>query len=81
MTNKTEERVGTPTDPSPRRPEAAPALRLAGAGATVVATIAVGLLVGVGAARYLNWPLAIPAGLILGFITGMVSLFRQLTRP
>ncbi|MDQ2818033.1 MAG: hypothetical protein M3T49_07500 [Candidatus Eremiobacteraeota bacterium] len=47
---------------------------------TVVATIAIGLLLGLAAAKYLRWPLAIPAGLILGFIAGMVSLFRQLGR-
>ncbi len=55
-------------------------VQLAGAGFSVVATIFVGLLLGLAAAKYLHWLFAIPVGLILGFVAGIVSLFRQLAR-
>ncbi len=52
--------------------------RLAGAGMGVMATIVVGLVLGLLAARYLHWQWAVPFGIVLGFIAGLVSLFRQL---
>ena len=63
-----------------KSPEPLALSRLAGAGFSVVSTIVVGFLLGLLANKYLHWPLAIPAGIVLGFIAGMVSMFRQLTR-
>jgi F0F1-type ATP synthase assembly protein I len=31
--------------------------------------------------RYLHWELAVPLGILLGFVAGLVSLFRQFSRP
>ncbi len=53
--------------------------QLAGAGTTVVGTIVVGLLLGIAAAKYLHWEWALPAGIVLGFIAGVVSMFRRLS--
>ncbi|HKW44911.1 MAG TPA: AtpZ/AtpI family protein [Candidatus Eremiobacteraceae bacterium] len=53
--------------------------RLAGAGTTVIATLIVGLLLGLAAARLLHWEWAVPVGVLLGFAAGFVSLFRRLS--
>lgn len=53
--------------------------QLAGAGASVIATLVVGLLLGLVAARYLHWEWAVPVGIILGFAAGIASLFRRLS--
>ena len=53
--------------------------QLAGAGTAVIATLVVGLLLGLGAARYLHWEWAVPVGVILGFAAGIASLFRRLS--
>lgn len=54
--------------------------RLAGAGFTVVGTLVVGLVLGMLAAKLLHWGWAIPVGIVLGFIAGMLSMFRQLSQ-
>ena len=53
--------------------------QLASAGMTVVGTLIVGFLLGWLASRWLHWDWAIPVGIVLGFIAGIVSLFRQLS--
>jgi hypothetical protein len=53
--------------------------QLAGAGTSVIATLIVGFLLGLGAARLWHWEWAVPVGIILGFAAGMVSLFRRLS--
>lgn len=52
---------------------------LSGAGMTVIGTLVVGFLLGWLASRTLHWDWAIPVGIVLGFIAGMVSMFRQLS--
>ncbi len=54
--------------------------QLAGAGTAVIATIAVGLLLGYAAARYLGWTWALPAGVVLGFIAGIVGMYRRIVQ-
>jgi F0F1-type ATP synthase assembly protein I len=51
------------------------------AGATIVGALAVGLGLGWLGERYLHWELAVPLGILLGFVAGLVSLFRQFSRP
>ena len=46
---------------------------------TVIGTLIVGLALGLAAARYLHWEWAVPAGVVLGFIAGIVSMFRRLS--
>jgi UDP-N-acetylglucosamine 2-epimerase (non-hydrolysing) len=53
--------------------------QLAGAGTGVIGTIVVGLLLGLAAAHYLHWDWAVPAGVVLGFVAGVVSMFRRLS--
>jgi putative F0F1-ATPase subunit (Ca2+/Mg2+ transporter) len=53
--------------------------QLAGAGTSVIATLVVGFLLGLGAARLWHWEWAVPIGIILGFAAGIVSLFRRLS--
>jgi len=53
--------------------------QLAGAGTTVIATLVVGLLLGLAAARFLHWEWAVPVGVILGFAAGIASMFRRLS--
>jgi uncharacterized membrane protein YeaQ/YmgE (transglycosylase-associated protein family) len=52
--------------------------QLGSAGLSVFGTLIVGFLLGWLAARLLHWDYAIPIGIVLGFITGIVSMFRQL---
>jgi F0F1-type ATP synthase assembly protein I len=52
--------------------------QLGGAGMTVIGTLVVGFALGWLASKYLHWDWAIPIGIVLGFIAGMVSTFRQL---
>ncbi len=54
--------------------------QLAGAGTAVIATIAVGLLLGYAAARYLGWTWALPVGVVLGFIAGIVGMYRRIAQ-
>ena len=53
--------------------------QLAGAGTSVIATLVVGFLLGLAAARLLQWEWAVPVGIILGFAAGIASLFRRLS--
>ena len=52
--------------------------RLAGAGTSVIGTLAVGLVLGYLAARYLGWTWALPAGVVLGFVAGIVAMYRRI---
>jgi F0F1-type ATP synthase assembly protein I len=54
--------------------------RLGGVGFTVVGTIVVGFALGLLANKFLHAPWAVPLGILLGFIAGMLAMFRQLTR-
>ena len=51
---------------------------LAGAGTLIVGNVVVGFALGYLAARYLRWTWALPAGIILGFVSGFVSMYRRL---
>jgi F0F1-type ATP synthase assembly protein I len=53
--------------------------QLAGAGTTVIGTIVVGLFLGIAAARYLHWEWALPAGVVLGFVAGIFSMYRRIS--
>jgi hypothetical protein len=53
--------------------------QLAGAGTGVIASLVVGLLLGLAAARYLHWDWAVPVGVVLGFAAGIISMFRRLS--
>jgi hypothetical protein len=53
--------------------------QLAGAGTTVIGSLIVGLLLGLAAARYLHWEWAAPVGIVVGFVAGIISLFRRLS--
>ena len=53
--------------------------QLAGAGTSVIATLVIGLLLGLAAAKYLHWEWAVPVGVVLGFVAGIVSMFRRLS--
>ena len=53
---------------------------LAGAGTAIIGTIVVGLLLGYLAARYLHWTWALPIGIVMGFIAGIVSMYRRLSK-
>lgn len=53
--------------------------RLAGVGFTLVGNVLIGLLLGLLAYKYAHWSWAVPAGVLLGFVSGFVSMMRQLT--
>lgn len=53
---------------------------LAGAGTGLIGTIVAGLFLGYLGARYLHWSWALPIGIVLGFIAGIVSLYRRISR-
>lgn len=52
---------------------------LGSAGMSVIGTLIVGFLLGWLASRTLHWDWAIPVGIVLGFVAGIVSMFRQLS--
>lgn len=52
--------------------------RLAGVGFTLFGNVVVGLVLGVLAYKYAHWSWAVPAGVLLGFVSGFVSMMRQL---
>lgn len=54
--------------------------RLGGVGFSLIANVFVGGLLGFLAYRYLHWSWAVPAGILVGFIAGFISMFRQLSR-
>ena len=45
---------------------------------SVFGTLVVGFALGWLGSRFLHWDWAIPAGIVLGFAAGIVSMFRQL---
>lgn len=53
--------------------------KLAGAGMSVVGTIIVGFALGWLGSKFLHWDWAIPVGIILGFVAGIISMFRTLS--
>ena len=53
---------------------------LAGAGTGIIGTIVAGLLLGYLAARYLHWSWALPVGIVMGFVAGVVSMYRRLSK-
>jgi F0F1-type ATP synthase assembly protein I len=54
--------------------------QLGSAGMSVIGTLVVGFALGWLASRFLRWDWAIPVGIILGFVAGLVSMFRQLAQ-
>ncbi len=52
--------------------------RLGSAGMSVLGTLIVGFGLGWMASRFLHWDWAVPVGIVLGFVAGIVSMFRQL---
>jgi F0F1-type ATP synthase assembly protein I len=52
--------------------------RLAGVGFTIIGNVIVGLLLGVALYKFLHWSWAVPAGVLLGFVSGFFSMIRQL---
>lgn len=52
--------------------------QLGSAGMSVFGTLIVGFLLGWLGSRLLHWDWAIPVGIVLGFVAGIVSMFRQL---
>ncbi len=53
--------------------------QLGSAGMSVFGTLLVGFFLGWLASRFLHWDWAIPVGIVLGFVAGIVSMFRQLS--
>jgi len=53
--------------------------RLATAGFSLFGNVIVGALLGFLVNYYLHWSWAVPVGILLGFIAGFASMFRQLT--
>lgn len=46
---------------------------------SVIGTVVVGFALGWLAFRFLHWDWAIPVCIVLGFIAGILSMFRQLS--
>jgi hypothetical protein len=53
---------------------------LAGAGFVLVGNVIAGFLIGLALAKWLHWSLAIPIFVVLGFVSGFVAMYRQITR-
>ena len=53
--------------------------QLAGAGTAVAGTLVVGLVLGYLGARFLGWNWALPAGVVLGFVAGVVGMYRRIS--
>ena len=53
--------------------------QLAGAGTSMIGAIVMGMLLGYALARYAHWSWALPAGVLLGFVAGFVSLYRRIS--
>lgn len=52
--------------------------KLASIGFSLIANVIAGLFFGYVAYRYLHWSWAVPAGVVVGFVAGFASMFRQL---
>jgi F0F1-type ATP synthase assembly protein I len=52
--------------------------QLSGAGMSIISSVIAGFALGWLASHYLHWDWAVPLGVLLGFIAGFFSLFRQL---
>jgi F0F1-type ATP synthase assembly protein I len=64
----------------PRRQQTPLSLaRLGGAGFALIANVIVGGLLGAAAYKYLHWDWAVPVGILVGFVSGFYSMFRQLS--
>ena len=53
--------------------------QLAGAGTSLIGAIVVGMLLGYAAARYAHWEWALPCGILLGFVGGMIIMYRRIS--
>jgi F0F1-type ATP synthase assembly protein I len=53
--------------------------QLGSAGMSVVGTLLVGFALGWVASRFLHWDWAVPVGILLGFVAGFYSVYRQLS--
>jgi len=67
---------GLPDDE--HRSGAAAPITLASVGFSLVGSVVVGLLVGIGIAKLTHFELAIPIFVILGFAAGFVAMYRRL---
>jgi len=54
--------------------------RLGAIGFSLIANVIVGGLLGYVAYHFLNWGWAVPVGILLGFVSGFFSMFRQLSQ-
>ena len=54
--------------------------QLAGVGTGIIGTIVAGLLLGYLAARYLHWNWALPVGIVMGFVAGVLSMYHRLSK-
>ncbi len=60
-----------------------PPLSLASLGAigfSLIANVIAGGLLGFAAYKFLNWGWAVPVGILVGFVSGFLSMFRQLSQ-
>ena len=53
---------------------------LGGIGFSLIANVIVGGLLGFAAYKFLNWGWAVPVGILVGFVSGFFSMFRQLSQ-
>jgi hypothetical protein len=53
---------------------------LGGIGFSLIANVIAGGLLGFAAYKFLNWGWALPVGILMGFVLGFFSMFRQLSR-
>jgi len=47
-------------------------------GFSLIANVIAGGLLGFAAYKYLHWGWAVPVGILVGFVSGFFSMFRQL---
>ncbi|HEV2909621.1 MAG TPA: AtpZ/AtpI family protein [Candidatus Eremiobacteraceae bacterium] len=53
---------------------------LGGIGFSLIANVIAGGLLGFAAYKFLNWGWALPVGILVGFVSGFFSMFRQLSQ-
>lgn len=53
---------------------------LGGIGFSLIANVIAGGLLGFAAYKFLNWGWAVPVGILVGFVSGFFSMFRQLSQ-